>query len=129
MNNNDELANTPIAHYHRPDGITCSLVEMISPTQNHERAAAWLHVFHRTSGIPLTSCYPVETDIPGQPNRARAYMLDLTRITGAERARLIAHIVKTLNVAAHIVDEGLDREGWPILATDVTVSIPMHLLA
>jgi hypothetical protein len=118
MNNNDELANTPIAHYHRPDGITCSLVET-SP-----RAAAWLHVFHRLDGIPVTSLYAEKMEQPDH-STARVHMLDLSRITGAERARLIVHIAQKSGAPAHIVDQELDIAGCSILATDVTVSIPI----
>jgi hypothetical protein len=118
MNNHTEAEDTPIAHYHRPDGITCSL------NPNSDRAAAWLKVFHRTDGIPLTSFYAVEEKLP-EVGYTRVYMLDLTRITGAERARLITYIVQRFNVAAHIVDEDLDREGYPILTEDVTVAIPI----
>ena len=85
MTDHTEAEDTPIAHYHRPDGVTCSLVETSPRAASwlSPRAASWLHIFHRASGIPLTSCYPVLAKLPGRVGLQRVYMLDLTRITGA----------------------------------------------
>ncbi len=91
------------------------------------RAPTWFNIFGTLEGIPLTKYLPDITDLPGKQN-ALVYLLDLNRITPIEREKLIEHLAYRFGIDRDIVAASLDREGVPILADDVTVSIPLHLV-
>lgn len=91
------------------------------------RAPDWQYVFGRLDNIPVTSWLPTigtAADLPAQ----ELYMLDLTRITKPERARLVAHIVSRFAAPAALVEHELDNKGLPLLAADLVVVIPLRLI-
>lgn len=102
-------------------GPTCSLLET-SP-----RAIFWLAVFNRMDDIPIQSFLSFRADLPGKPD-ARAFMLDLERVTDEERARLVEFLALRFHLTANEVSVDLDARGCPILADDVSVAIPRRLL-
>lgn len=92
-----------------------------------KRAPDWQYVFGRLDNIPIMSWLPrigTAADLPAQ----ELYLLDFTRVTPDERARLVAHICERFHVLPSEANEELDTQGLPLLATDLVVAIPLRLL-
>lgn len=101
---------------------------VVSLRPESPRAKDWVYVFGRLENVPVMTYYTTLANLPDRPNSA-VYQLDLARLTFAERARLVEHIAERFDLPADEVDRDLDREGCPILATDVIgPAIPMRLL-
>jgi len=101
---------------------------VISLRPGSQRAEDWQSVFGRLDDIPVTQYFTTLANLPDRPNSA-VYLLDLKRMTPAERERLIWHIAARFDIPAEEVARDLDREGCPILAADVIgPAIPFRLL-
>lgn len=85
-----------------------------------ERAAWWQEVFGGDRA-PIKSILTHRANLPGKPN-ALIYELDLRALTPEMRERLVASIAKRFGLNPAFVESGLDNEGVPVLADDVTAS-------
>lgn len=87
---------------------------------NKDRRKNWLTIYD-TDTVPIKSPIPTRTNLPGHPNTL-IYELDLDAITANQRQRLVAHTAKRFGYDPAYVEAELDKEGMPILTSDVTVT-------
>ena len=94
--------------------------------ESSPRYADWVKVFG-DNRAPITSPMPHQASLPGIPN-ALVYWLDLKAITSEQRARLVAHISERFGIPPDEVERDLDRDGVPLMAADVHVSIDLRFI-
>jgi hypothetical protein len=85
------------------------------------RQQDWLTVLG-TNEVVLKSPVPYLASAPGIPE-ALFFEMDLTALSGDQRARLITHLAQRFHVTEQEVARDLDQVGCPILAADVTVTV------
>lgn len=85
------------------------------------READWIKVFGSREVI-LKSPLPHPAVLPGS-DVAFVFDIDLKELLPDQRARLINHLAQRFNLPVAEVEEGLDREGCPILDEDVTITV------
>lgn len=78
--------------------------------------------------VPIISPIPVVASLStyGQWDKAsikRVYLLDLDAITADQRHRLIYHLAKKFNTRPGLINASISRDGVPIIAENVTVTI------
>lgn len=88
------------------------------------RYADWIQVF-RTDRVELEQPLPILGDLPGLGTR-HVYKLKLSALTADQRARLIDFLCARFNLPLDDVCVHLERDGCPILADDVRVSLDMR---
>lgn len=90
------------------------------------RREKWLYVFQRLDNIPITSWLPTFADVVGR-GREEIHMLDFSRVTPAERERLILTLSEAFNDPIEAVAEAIETNGLPVLAAQIIVAIPLRL--
>jgi hypothetical protein len=86
-----------------------------------QRIADWCEVFP-DGQIPIQGPVTHPATLPGILS-TRVYLMDLGRVMPAERARLIAFLASRFEILETDVERDLERDGVPILDTDVQVVI------
>ncbi len=83
----------------------------------------WRHILD-DDDVPITSPNSVEAQLG--PEKVEVYRLDVKRLNPGQRDRLIDFIVVKFNERRSAAADAIDKEGFPIRATDVTVEVSMR---
>lgn len=87
-----------------------------------ERAARFMQVFGRLTGIPVVSSEPdIAYDESGQPRRA--YIMNTTRLTAREKSNLAIYYADALRVLPDEARQLIRKSVIPILADDCEVEV------
>jgi len=88
---------------------------------NPERKVFWEEIFG-IDEVPITSIIPHSANLPGFDTPQAVYLLDLKAITLEQREKLINAIARKFKIPENEVAQELDKQGVPILASDLLVS-------
>lgn len=88
---------------------------------NHE---FWFRIFGHNP-VPLQSPQPIKA-IMGEEKDVECYLLNLQGMTLGQKARLLGFIAQKFGVPVYRVEQEIARDGFPIRAKDVIVSISMR---
>lgn len=86
-----------------------------------DRADTFRSVFG-TDTVCVTSPVPTWVELPGK-GRSLVHFLDLDCLTPEQWERLVEHTASTWGYSRQEAEEGLRKEGMPLLADDVTIAV------
>lgn len=86
------------------------------------RYQLWLQVLGTTS-IPLVSPQSGKADFVGEENDVDVYLLNLPALTLMQRAALLSAIARLFKVPIYEVEGEIRKNGFPVRADDVVVTL------